>query len=221
MSDEASTPQHLLQASDHERQLIAYDIHDGLAQQIAGAIMQFQVFDHLKDAKPKQAAEAYQAGTTMLRQSHAEARRLISGVRPPALDESGIVGAIAHLVHEQRRQVGPTIEFRSAVEFDRLAPIQENAVYRIVQEALSNACQHSRSERVLVEMVQDGDELQLVVQDWGIGFHPESVQQARFGLEGIRQRTRLLGGRFGIESSPGRGTRLSIRLPVVLRETEE
>ena len=142
------TLKHLLQSSDHERQLIAYEIHDGLAQQLAGAIMQFDAFDHLKETKPKQAADAYHAGMTMLRQGHFEARRLIAGVRPPILDEAGIVAAIGHLVNEQSRLKGPKIEYRSSVDFDRLDPTLENAIYRIAQEALTNACKHSKSEKV-------------------------------------------------------------------------
>ena len=90
----------MLQASDHERQLIAYDIHDGLAQELAGAIMQFQIYDHAKEGDPDEAKKAFDGGVTLLRQSHFEARRLISGVRPPILDESGVMAAIAHLVHE-------------------------------------------------------------------------------------------------------------------------
>ena len=107
---------HLLQSSDHERQLIAYEIHDGLAQQLAGALMQFQTFGHMKDKNPKEAAKAYDAGLTMLQQGHFEARRLIAGVRPPILDESGIVEAVAHLVHELGREKGPRIEYRSRVD---------------------------------------------------------------------------------------------------------
>ena len=76
------TLRHLLQSSDHERQLIAYEIHDGLAQQLAAAIMQFQVFKHLKDSSPKEAAKAFEAATTMLQQGHFETRRLITGVGP-------------------------------------------------------------------------------------------------------------------------------------------
>ena len=77
---------------------------------------------------------AYEAGMTMLRQGHAETRRLISGVRPPILDESGVAAAIAHLVSDSSNLKGPRIEYRSAVLFDRLAPMIENAVYRIVRE---------------------------------------------------------------------------------------
>jgi PAS domain S-box-containing protein len=209
---------HLLQSSDHERQLIAYEIHDGLAQQLAGAIMQFQTYAHLKDAKPRLAARAYDAAMTMLHQGHFEARRLISGVRPPILDESGVVAAVAHLVGEQRLQNGPTIELLNEVEFNRLAPILENAVYRIVQEGLANACKHSRSQRLRVELVQHGDRLRIRIRDWGVGFDPAGIEEGRFGLYGIRQRARLLGGNATIESAPGEGACITVELPLVLEE---
>ncbi len=207
--------QHMLRASDHERRLIAYDIHDGLAQQLAGALMQLQTFERLKDESPQQAAVAYQAGMNMLRQSHFEARRLISGVRPPILDESGIAAAIAHLVHDLTFDRGPKIELRSKVSFGRLAPVLENAVYRIVQEALTNACKHSRSPRVRVSLIQRGELVHVEIRDWGIGFQPRCVKKDAYGLEGIRQRARLLGGRTTIRSSPGGGTRVRVQLPLV------
>jgi PAS domain S-box-containing protein len=209
------TLRHLLQSSDHERQLIAYEIHDGLAQQLAGAIMQFQAFAHLKDTEPKNAGKAYDAGMTLLRQGHSEARRLISGVRPPILDEAGIVTAVAHLVEERRRRKGPKIELRTRVEFDRLVPVLENAVYRIVQEGLSNACRHSHSPKVSIELLQQGDRLRIEVRDWGVGFDPNNVKDTCFGLEGIRQRARLLEGQVRLETAPGKGTRLRVELPVV------
>ena len=129
--------------------------------------MQFQTFDHLKDKKPKLAAKAYDAGMTMLQQGHFEARRLIAGVRPPILDESGVVAAIGHLVNEQSRLKGPKIEYRSRVDFDRLAPILENAIYRIAQEGLTNACQHSKSEKVRVSLLQQEDRVRIEIRDWG------------------------------------------------------
>jgi PAS domain S-box-containing protein len=218
---EQKTLKHLLRSSDHERQTIAYEIHDGLAQYLAGALMQFEVYDQSKATRPKQAAEAFQAGMTMLRQGHFEARRLISGVRPPILDEEGIVAAVAHLVNEQRLQKGPKIEFRSSVGFGRLPAILENAVYRIAQEALSNACKHSRSKTVRVELLERGEQIRVEVHDHGVGFRPEDVEDSRFGLEGIRERARLLGGTATISSKLGEGTRVAVRLPVVLRQDED
>ena len=217
---EHRTLEHMLRASDHERQLLAYDIHDGLAQYLTGAIMQFEVAQQLKDGSPREAAKAHNAGMLMLRQGLAEARRLISGVRPPILDESGIVAAIAHLVYEHRGRAGPKLEFHSKVEFGRLAPVLENSIYRIVQEGLANACKHSASKKVSLELMQHGDNLHMEIRDWGIGFDTNAVGEGRFGLEGIRERARLLGGRAVIESAPRKGTRLSVDLPLATR-TEE
>ena len=215
---EYRTLRHLLQSSDHERQVIAYEIHDELAQQLAGAIMQFQTYAYQKDKKPKEATRAFDAGMTMLQQGHSEAHRLISGVRPPILDEEGVVPAITHLVNDERRRKGPEIEFRSKVNFDRLVPILENAIYRIVQEGLTNACQHSQSMQVRISLLQRKDRVRIDIRDWGIGFDTKTAHENRFGLTGIRQRARLLGGKCSIRSKRGKGTRIRVELPVVERE---
>ena len=154
----------------------------------------------------------------MLRQGLFEARRLISGVRPPILDESGVVPAIAHLIDEVSCQKGPQIEYHTKVEFDRLAPILENAIYRIGQEALTNACKYSQSPKVRVGLRQHGDRLRMEIRDWGIGFEPENVKDGCYGLEGIRQRVRLLGGKCSVRTAPGEGARIIVELPLVRRD---
>jgi signal transduction histidine kinase len=208
---------HMLQASDHERQIISYEIHDGLAQYLAAANMHLQMFNHLREGNPEEAKKAYDAAVQLVSQSHAEARRLISGVRPPVLDEAGLETALAHLVHDQRVFQGPKIKFDSNVQFRRLPLILENSLYRIAQEALTNACKHSKSEQVAVTLAQEGPEVRLEVRDWGIGFDRQAVQEGHFGLEGIRQRARLLGGRATIESEAGAGTLVQVVLPIVER----
>jgi signal transduction histidine kinase len=124
---------------------------------------------------------------------------------------------VAHLVHEESRQKGPKIEFQSRVDFDRLAPILENAIYRIIQEALTNARIHSKSQKVRVGLLQKNDHVRIVIRDWGIGFTPNDVKENCYGLEGIRERARLLGGRCGIRTGPGKGTRIRVELPLVER----
>jgi signal transduction histidine kinase len=215
---EHRTLKHLLLSSDHERQTIAYEIHDGLAQYLAGAIMQFQAYSHLKDTDPELAAKAHEAGVTMVQQSHFEARRLIAGVRPPVLDEAGVVEAITHLINEQDRERGPQIEFHSKVKFRRLVPIVENAIYRIIQEGLSNACQHSQSSRVRITLLQQKDRIRIEIRDWGIGFNPKEVKEGSYGLIGIRERARLLGGKCRIQSTAGKGTCITVELPLMERE---
>jgi signal transduction histidine kinase len=117
---------------------------------------------------------------------------LVSEVRPPVIDEIGLETAISHLVHEQRRGGGPKIEFDSDMQFDRLPPILENALYRIVQEALTNACKHSKCKKATVTMIQEGQDVRLEVRDWGIGFDPRSVEHrehAGFWHPGSGRRT--------------------------------
>jgi PAS domain S-box-containing protein len=212
---EWQTLQHLLQASDHDRQLIAYEIHDGLAQQLAAATMYFQAAENLGNQESAERAKAHAAGLTILRKTLKEARRLISDVRAPILDEEGIEAAIAHLVQEHREPNAPHIEFHSAVAFGRLEPIAENAIYRIAQEGLANACRHSAAKRVRIELVQqDNNTVRMEIRDWGVGFDPNVMGEQCFGLRGIRERARLLGGHAVIESAPGQGTRIVAELPL-------
>jgi len=90
----------------------------------------------------------------------------------------------------------------------------ESALFRIVQESLTNACRYSRSEKVRVEMSLSGDRVLIDVRDWGIGFDPAQVQEGHFGLRGIRERACLLGGAAAIESSPEQGTHVHVELPL-------
>ncbi len=143
-----------------------------------------------------------------------EARRLISGVRPPILDESGLVAAIAHLVHDPSAVETPKVEFQSKVRFQRLPSIVENAVYRIVQEGLSNARRHSRSSHVRIALVQRGTRLRIEIRDWGVGFNPRRMKKNHYGLAGIRERVRLLGGKCRIRSAPGQGASVTVDLPL-------
>ena len=175
--------------------------------------MQFDVYAHLKKTKPKDAAKAYDAGVTMLRQGRFEARRLISGLRPPILDEEGIVAAIAHLVGEVRRKKGPKIEYGSRVKFQRLAPILENAVYRIAQEALTNACKHSQSKTVRITFAQRGNRLRIEVHDRGVGFRPRISRKVSSGWPASANGPGCSGARplSRAKSARGRGSWSSCR----------
>jgi signal transduction histidine kinase len=208
----------MLAASDHERQMIAYDIHDGLAQFLAGSIMQFEACKATTEHMPNRVAKAFVEGFELLQQAHLEARRLISGVRPPILDELGVVAAVKHLAYDWMARTALQIELQIHITFDRLPQIQEDAIYRIIQEALANACQHSESERVAVGLTQENDLLKIEVQDWGVGFDPKGVAAGHFGLNGITERVRLLGGQLSIDSDLEKGTCVRAVFPNLLPE---
>lgn len=217
---ERRTLERMWRASDRERQLIAYDIHDGIAQQLAGAKMQFEVFMHLQQRDPDEAGRALAAGLEGLRGSLEEVRRLISGLRPPILDERGVVAAIEHLINDARNHPDFALTFDCDIGCGRLDPLLENALFRIVQEAITNARRYSKSSRVFVELTQEGNQFVLTIQDWGKGFSLNQVGDGCYGLEGIRERARLLGGRATIDSAPDQGTRIRVELPVQPGETD-
>jgi len=204
----------MLEMQDRDRKLIAYEIHDGLAQQLAAAQIQLQVHEQLKEHDAEMASKSFQQGVELLNNGIAEVRRLIGGLRPLILDDSGVVAAVQHLVYDYKTSEGPEIDFVSRVDFDRLEPVLENAVFRIVQESLTNARRHSRSDKVLIELAQQNDIIRIRIQDWGTGFAPESIQEKCFGLGGIRERARLLGGKADIDSAPGKGTCITVELPI-------
>ena len=208
----------LLKSQDRERQLIAYEIHDGLAQQLVGSIMQCETVRSLKDRNPAEANRRCDEGLDMLRRSLAETRRLISGLRPPVLDELGVLAAIGHMVRDITAAGGPEIDYRSDVKFERLEPSLENAIYRVVQECLTNAHRYSRSSKVLIELIQDHGHLRIKVTDWGVGFDPSVKREGSFGLEGVRERARLLGGHATVSSVPGEGTQINVELPLAAGE---
>jgi signal transduction histidine kinase len=119
------------------------------------------------------------------------------------------VAAVDDLAHVVRNEQGLD------VDFGRLAPPLENALFRIIQEAVNNACRHSRSQKIRVKMVQRCERVCAEIRDWGAGFDPAKVAEGRLGLRGIRQRAHLLDGLATIESSPGKGTRIAVELPIV------
>ena len=203
-----------LELSERERQLVAYEIHDGFVQQATGALMHLQAFRELRDRAPEQASKALDLAMASLEEGIREARRLMAGLRPPVLEEAGLVAALDDLARDANRREQAEIEFSHSVQFDRLSPVLETAIFRIAQESLTNACRHSGSEKVQISLAQDGDRVHLEIRDWGIGFAPEKVDQSRFGLRGIRERASLLGGRAAIETSPGQGTRVAVEVPV-------
>jgi signal transduction histidine kinase len=205
---------YVLELHERDRQLIAYEIHDGLVQQLAGAIMQLEMFSRVNRHAAKIAWKTFESGQEMLRDCIREARHLISGLRSPVLDEFGLVAAIQELVVQGSGKGGPEIEFVQQLDSERLEPSLENAVFRIIQESLTNARRYSQSERVVVRLTQRDDHIRIEVQDWGVGFNPERVGDGHFGLEGIQERARLFGGSAAIKSAPGKGTRIVVELPV-------
>ena len=204
----------MLNAHERDRQLVAYEIHDTFVQDVIGALMLFDAFQARKCTDDDPDWEEFARARKLLRAAIDEARRMISGLRPPIIDEQGIVAAIEYLISELKSR-GRDIEFRHALHVARLPPLLEATIFRIVQEALNNLERHSGSDYGQVELTQEPLSVRVVVSDFGLGFDPDAVSEGHFGLQGIRERTRLLGGTVTIRSAPGKGTDVIVELPFV------
>lgn len=212
----------MILAGDHERRLVTYELHDGVAQQLVGALMHLQAQAPRTGQESKETDAAYGEGIEILRQASSELRRVMSRLRTPVLDRLGLAAAIEDVAAQWRSAPGaPEIEYRQRVTFQRLEPTLENSLFRIAQEAMTNACRYSQSKKVRVSLTQEGDDVTLEVRDWGIGFDQDAVAENRFGLEGIRERARLLGGELGIQSKPGQGTVVQVKFPVIEATDDE
>lgn len=204
-----------LESYERDRALLACELHDGLAQKLAGVLMQLQAIEQRQSRGPDNSEDALRTAIQLLGDSIGEVRRLMGGLRPPMLDGAGLVAAIEGVVRMAERHEGPTIEFVHSGQIDRLAVPLETAVFRIVQEGLANACRHSRSEKVRVAVVGIEQAVHIEIQDWGTGFDLSQVAERCFGLRGIRARANLLGGQAAIETAPGMGTRIAVELPLI------
>jgi len=116
--------------------------------------------------------------------------------------------ALDYLVCEHEKRAGPKIKFGHDLAIDSLPPPLKTAVFRIVQETLNNAERHSRSDRVQVKLSLERNGVRIEVRDWGVGFDPESIRENRHGLQGIRERARVLTGSVAIDTTAGKGTRV-------------
>ncbi|HEX4132170.1 MAG TPA: PAS domain-containing protein [Pirellulales bacterium] len=203
----------LLRAHERDGQLLAYEVHDGLVQDITAAVWHLDSIppDRLlgEPADYENLAEALR----LLRRALVDGRRLLYSLRPPILDEQGLVMAIKHLVAEQG-DAGTQTEFHHDVHSARFDTLLEATMFRVVQEALSNVRNHSRSPQAEIELVERGQSLHLSIRDGGVGFDPERIAPERFGLRGARKRVALLNGDFNITSAPGTGTHITVRLPL-------
>jgi signal transduction histidine kinase len=211
----------LMTAQEEERRRVARDLHDELGQDLAGTAMQLEAIERAWPNKPERALPALHQARALLASATDRVYDVILSLRPSVLDDLGLAAAIRS--HAERVLQGTATRF--ALEGDdlerRLPPEIETAVFRSVQEALGNAIRHGQAREISVVLdVRDGL-LEVVVADDGVGFDVQSVTGARggqeargLGLLGMQERVSSWGGDVQVESEPGRGTRLSIRVPL-------
>jgi two-component system NarL family sensor kinase len=205
-------------AAAEERNLLAREIHDTLAQGLAALTLQLEVADSLAAAGGDARMSAVVARSLALaRATLEEARRSVLDLRAAPLGGLTLPDALRELAASLRREPdGAEIEVEvEGFEDGRPLPAAvEAGVYRIAQQALANATRHARARRVTLRLSRTPDALELGLRDDGVGFDVAAVPAGRFGLVGMSERARLLGGTLAVESAPGAGTHVHARVPL-------
>jgi signal transduction histidine kinase len=196
-----------------ERERIARDIHDTLAQGFTSIVMLAQAGQAAADGgQPQEAARRLREIEGQARDGLAEARALVGAMTPPALEGEGLAQAVERLVQRFAAETGTPARFRLEGEPVPLAASSDVAALRATQEALANARRHSGAQRVDVVLSYDEDGATVSVSDDGRGFDPAAPRHG-YGLDGLASRVEAVGGIVAVESSPGTGTRVRVRVP--------
>src|SRR5215216_5273700 len=205
-------------AREDERRRLARDLHDGPAQTLAAALFGVDLAVNALDRAPAAAREELLAARTLVRDALDDVRALMTGLRPRLLEERGLVvalNALAAMPPLWGTEV--LVETQGIGTEERLPAEVELTLFRIAQEAVSNARRHGAAGRVQVSLAVRSGVAELLVADDGRGFlwEPEFGWSTRGeGLPGMRERAELLGGTLRVESAPGTGTRITVTLPI-------
>lgn len=195
-----------------ERQRLAQEIHDTLAQGFTGIITQLEAAAQAKD-EPAEWQRHLDTATALARENLTAARRSVHALHPEPLDAATLPDALAEITAQWSERTGVPARFTTTGHARQLHPEIEATLLRITQEALSNVAKHAAAGRAGLTLSYMEDEVTLDVRDDGVGF--TSADGSGFGLPGMRRRVQRLAGTLHVESEPGGGTAISASLPAV------
>ncbi len=199
-----------------ERNRLAREIHDTLAQGLAAIVLQLEAADALAES-PNTDERVHQAiarALALTRANLEEARRSVLDLRAAPLEGRTLAQALEALACDLAASSGMEITFEATGASQPLPVRIEVGIYRIVQEALTNIARHAEARRASIRLVTTPERVTCTIRDDGKGFDPKRVPQGRYGLIGLRERARLLGGRLHLESAPRAGTRVEVVVPL-------
>jgi signal transduction histidine kinase len=212
-SVEAERLRHSIRASEQERRRWARELHDETLQDLGA--MKMALESARTGGRPELLDQSVERAIERLDLTIRGLQSLITELRPAALDELGVRPALEALVERTRATSGIDVELQMELAHvdELLEPELATTVYRLVQEALTNAVKHANADRVSVEILEAGPDLTVTVRDDGSGFGPEDREDGGFGLIGMDERVSLVGGRLEIDSLSGEGTTVRAWLP--------
>jgi signal transduction histidine kinase len=194
-----------------ERARLARDLHDAVSQKLFSVRAKARAAAVLVGRDPARAISEIDSVAALAGEAHAELRAVIDGLAPPELAAGGLAGSVRGYALLAGRTYGAEVVVRTG-ELPALDPVRETAVYRIAQEAISNAARHSGARQILVSLTARKRSVVLQVSDFGAGFEAEAPR-AGLGLASMRERAASADGRLTITSAPGKGTTVRLTVP--------
>src|SRR5439155_26342214 len=196
---------------ERERRNVARELHDQIGQMLKALKLTLE----LAERRPEGALEFnLKEGHQLVDELMQRVQDMSLDLRPPMLDDLGLVPALLWLFQRCAAQTNVQVTFEHSDLGRRFSSEVETAAYRIVQEALTNVARHAGVKQATVRMWANGSMLGMQIEDRGIGFDVRSTPVTTLGLTGMRERVHALGGELTLESSPGRGTRVTAELPL-------
>lgn len=208
-------------AKEEERRFLAHELHDELGQALTALKLRLQIGERAPDTAAAAATDAIAIVDDLI----ARVRKMSVDLRPPLLDEVGLVPALRAYLHAQATVSGVAMDLTDGddnaggVDGARLSPDLEIVCFRVAQESITNVLRHALARKVTVRIARQPHSVRLAIQDDGRGFNPATTLEAaaaggHLGIVGMRERARAGGGTFKLESQPGKGTTVEVELPI-------
>jgi len=211
----------IIRAQEDERKRLAREIHDGPAQTMANLVMKAEICEKLVDIDKEKAKKELHVFRETVRSGLGDIRKIIYDLRPMSMDDLGLALSVQKLISDFSEETGILVDFKTNLLEEKIMPVIEIALFRIIQESLSNIRRHAKAKAVNIRMELTESHINLLVSDDGVGFDTVAERKPEveggYGLVSMRERAELLSGKFNISSS-GTGTRIVVSIPIGMEE---
>jgi signal transduction histidine kinase len=202
-------------AASQERNRLARELHDTLAHSLSGVSVQLEAVQALWEVNVKGARQMLDQALQSTRSGLTEVRRALQSLRASPLEDLGLTLAVSDLAESIAARANLKLDLEVENHWENIRPEVEQCIYRVAQEALTNAARHADAKSLRVALMRESRGLTLIISDDGCGFDPAAVNGAHYGLKGLRERAEIVGAALQVESELQQGTTVRLIVPIV------
>lgn len=205
----------VMKASDGEKARISKEIHDGLQQTLTIAALNLEFVKKEQEKLSEQIREKFELGWKFLKKGMDDTRSIAHRLMPKAIEDFGLVSVVKEMVNDLNRSTDIEFEFVTNMDGHRIKTASATIIYKLIQESINNIMKHAKAKNVTIQYLSLGSQLQLIIEDDGVGFEPNQLEKnSGFGLASMKSRATALGADFILDSTPGHGTTIILDIPL-------